>query len=177
MNDRLSAEERDILIRFERGDLRSAPGLDREVEVAREAARNTFNKTKRVNLRVTERDCSLAHARARERRYSLSDAAGQCYPQVPVWRTNREEVTGHGGVRETVISDGPDQMSRSAVNSVPANGIGSITLRRVSPPASRSLSTGASPEIVRHSDSCWPWRCCRSARVSRRLRRRPLPIP
>ena len=66
MNDRLSAEERDILDRFERGDLRSAPGLDREVEVAREAARNTFNKTKRVNLRVTERDFSLAHARARE---------------------------------------------------------------------------------------------------------------
>ena len=66
MNDRLSTEERGILDRFERGDLRSAPGLDREVEVAREAARNTFNKTKRVNLRVTERDFSLAHARARE---------------------------------------------------------------------------------------------------------------
>ena len=66
MNDRLSVEERDILDRFERGDLRSAPGLDSEVEVARKAARNTFNKTKRVNLRVTERDFNLAHARARE---------------------------------------------------------------------------------------------------------------
>ena len=66
MNDRLSAEERDILDQYERGDLRSAPDIDREVEVARLAARNTFNKTKRVNLRVTERDFSLAHARARE---------------------------------------------------------------------------------------------------------------
>ena len=52
MNDKLSVEERDILDRFERGDLRSAPGAEREVEVARQAARNTFNKTKRVNLRV-----------------------------------------------------------------------------------------------------------------------------
>jgi len=66
VNDRLSAEERDILDQYERGDLRSAPDIDREVEVARLAARNTFNKTKRVNLRVTERDFSLAHARARE---------------------------------------------------------------------------------------------------------------
>ena len=66
MNDKLSVEERDILDRFERGDLRSAPGAEREVEVARQAARNTFNKTKRVNLRVTERDFNLAHSRARE---------------------------------------------------------------------------------------------------------------
>ena len=66
MNDKLSVEERDILDRFERGDLPSAPGAEREVEVARQAARNTFNKTKRVNLRVTERDFKLAHSRARE---------------------------------------------------------------------------------------------------------------
>ena len=66
MNDKLSVEERDILKRFERGELRSAPGAEREVEVARQAARNTFNKTKRVNLRVTERDFNLAHSRARE---------------------------------------------------------------------------------------------------------------
>ena len=66
MNDKLSVKERDILDRFERGDLRSAPGAEREVEVARQAARNTFNKTKRVNLRVTERDFKLAHSPARE---------------------------------------------------------------------------------------------------------------
>lgn len=66
MNEHMSAEERDILDRFERGDLRSAPNAEREVEAARQAARNTFRKTKRVNLRVTERDFSLAHSRARE---------------------------------------------------------------------------------------------------------------
>ena len=66
MNDTLSAEERDILDRFERGELRSAPGVEREIEAARQAARHTFNKTRRVNLRVTERDFNLAHSRARE---------------------------------------------------------------------------------------------------------------
>ena len=66
MNDKLDEEERDILERFERGELRSAPDAEHEVELARQAARSTFNKTKRVNLRVTERDFNLAHARARE---------------------------------------------------------------------------------------------------------------
>ncbi|MCY4435928.1 MAG: hypothetical protein OXE05_01175 [Chloroflexi bacterium] len=66
MNDETNAEERDILARFERGELHSTPDAEREVETARQAARNTFNKTKRVNLRVTERDFNLAHSRARE---------------------------------------------------------------------------------------------------------------
>ena len=66
MNDELSAEERDVLDRFERDELRTSPDAELEIEVARQAARNTFNKTKRVNLRVTERDFNLAHARARE---------------------------------------------------------------------------------------------------------------
>ena len=66
VNDNMNAEERDILDRFERGELRSAPGVEREIDAARRAARNTFNKTRRVNLRVTERDFNLAHSRARE---------------------------------------------------------------------------------------------------------------
>ncbi|MCY4544013.1 MAG: antitoxin [Gemmatimonadetes bacterium] len=66
MSKELSAEERDVLERFERDELRSAADAEREAELARQAARNTFNKTKRVNLRVTERDFNLAHARARE---------------------------------------------------------------------------------------------------------------
>ena len=40
--------------------------LNARSSTARQAARNTFNKTKRVNLRVTERDFNLAHSRARE---------------------------------------------------------------------------------------------------------------
>ena len=66
MNRRMDAEEQDILDRFERGQLRSSPHAADEITAAREAARNTFNKTRRVNLRVTERDFMLAHSRARE---------------------------------------------------------------------------------------------------------------
>ena len=71
MNDKLSAEERDILDRFERGDVRSAAGAEREIEVARQAARNTFNKTKRVNLRVN---------RARLQSRSLAGPGKKGYP-------------------------------------------------------------------------------------------------
>ena len=66
MKDKMSAEEREILDGFKRGELRSASGAERELQVARQAARNTFNKTRRVNLRMTERDFNLAHSRARE---------------------------------------------------------------------------------------------------------------
>ena len=66
MNDQLNSEEQEILEKFERGELRPASNVEHELKQARQAARNTFNKTRRVNLRVTERDFSLAHARARE---------------------------------------------------------------------------------------------------------------
>ena len=55
-NYAMDAEEQDILDRFERGELRSTPDAAREMEEAREAARNTVEKTGQVNLRVTERD-------------------------------------------------------------------------------------------------------------------------
>ena len=66
MKKQLNAEEREILEHFERGELTAASEAQREMETAQLAARNTFNKTRRVNLRVTERDFNLAHARARE---------------------------------------------------------------------------------------------------------------
>ena len=66
MNDNLDREEIEILEQYERGEFKSVPNMEQEIQWAREAARNTFNKTKRVNLRVTERDFNLAHARARE---------------------------------------------------------------------------------------------------------------
>ena len=65
MNRDMSAEEVEILDSFERGELRSARAVEREVELALEAARNTFNKTRRVSLRLSERDFRLAKARAR----------------------------------------------------------------------------------------------------------------
>ena len=67
VKEKLSPEEREILDRFERGRVAAGgPDAERELEVARQAARRTFNKTRRVNLRVTERDFELAHYRARE---------------------------------------------------------------------------------------------------------------
>ena len=65
-NHDMDREERDILDRFERGELYPAPDADREMEDAREAVHSTFKKTRRINLRVTERDYMLVHARARE---------------------------------------------------------------------------------------------------------------
>ncbi len=66
MNHSLNEEERYILDSFERDELTTAPDAEREMASAREAARKTFNKTRQVNLRVTERDFNLAHSRARE---------------------------------------------------------------------------------------------------------------
>ena len=66
MNSDLNSEERDILERFEEDKLRPVSKVEREIGLARQAARNTFNKTRRVNLRMTERDFNLAHSRARE---------------------------------------------------------------------------------------------------------------
>ena len=48
VNDNMNKEERDILDRFERDELRPAPGVEREIEAARQAARNTFNSTESV---------------------------------------------------------------------------------------------------------------------------------
>ncbi|MBD05106.1 MAG: antitoxin [Gemmatimonadetes bacterium] len=63
---KLTEEEQEILDAFEKEGLRPAPDAGAELEAATEAASNTFNKTRRVNLRVTECDFSLAHSRARE---------------------------------------------------------------------------------------------------------------
>ena len=63
MSEPMDAEEREILEKFESGDLFSAAGAEDKMKTACQAARNTFNKTRRVNLRVTERDFNLAHAR------------------------------------------------------------------------------------------------------------------
>ena len=52
MNYKLDTEERHILDLFERGVLRTAPGAARDMENARKAARNTLNRTKRVDRRT-----------------------------------------------------------------------------------------------------------------------------
>ena len=44
MSGPMGAEEQGILEKFERGDLLSSANAEEEMEMARQAARNTFNK-------------------------------------------------------------------------------------------------------------------------------------
>lgn len=66
MSKHLDHEEQDILDAFERGELNTASDAESEMVLAQKAARNTFNKSKRVNLRITEQDFDLAHIKALE---------------------------------------------------------------------------------------------------------------
>lgn len=66
MKDELDEEEREILEAFERGELVPVPNVEQAFADAREKARNTYAKNRRIQLRVTERDYLLANARARE---------------------------------------------------------------------------------------------------------------
>ena len=66
MKYKLDQEEKEILEAFERDELKSVPNAVQEIVEARQAARNTFNKTKRVNLRLTERDFHITHVKALE---------------------------------------------------------------------------------------------------------------
>lgn len=60
----LDKEEQDILDAFECGEFKTSAFAADEMNVAQEAARNTFNKSKRVNLRLTEQDFERAHIKA-----------------------------------------------------------------------------------------------------------------
>lgn len=62
----LDLEEQEILDAFEQGKLESVPDAAIQMEEAQAVARNTLNKTHRINLRLTERDYRLAHVRAME---------------------------------------------------------------------------------------------------------------
>ena len=87
----MNAEAREILEKFERGDLFSTANAEEELETARQSARNTFNKTRRVNLRVTERDF-IAHARVREEGMPYQMLLVERHPQVPVRQAHGEAV-------------------------------------------------------------------------------------
>ncbi len=52
VKDNMSAEECDILDRFERDELPSAPGAEREIEAARRAARKTCISTEFVGADI-----------------------------------------------------------------------------------------------------------------------------
>jgi len=66
MKTKFDSYEKEILDAFEQGKLKSVANLENEILDAQEAAKNTFNKNKRVNLRLTEQDFDLAHIKALE---------------------------------------------------------------------------------------------------------------
>ena len=64
MKNKLDEYEQEILDAFEQGKLKSTSNAKDEIHNAKEAARNTFNKNRRVNLRLTEQDYDFAHIKA-----------------------------------------------------------------------------------------------------------------
>lgn len=62
----LHADEREIHDSFERGEWRSVPNLDAEIEHHREYARATLRKDRRINIRISGRDLEAIQKRAIE---------------------------------------------------------------------------------------------------------------
>ena len=62
----LDDEERAIEESFERGEWKSVPNVEAEIERYRGYARNTLRKDRRVNIRITSRDLEAIQVRAIE---------------------------------------------------------------------------------------------------------------
>lgn len=60
----LDPEEEEILRAFEEGKLVKVKDFDQEKKILEEAARNTLNKTKNINIRLSERDLRKLKVRA-----------------------------------------------------------------------------------------------------------------
>lgn len=60
----LDAEEEEILKAFEEGKLVRVKNFVQEKKILEEAARNTLNKTKNINIRLSERDLQKLKAKA-----------------------------------------------------------------------------------------------------------------
>ena len=53
---KLTKEEKEILDAYENGEFTSIPNVKEEMTRYREYAKNTLNKNKRINIRLSERD-------------------------------------------------------------------------------------------------------------------------
>ncbi len=65
-NYKLDEEEKQILKDYDDGKYVSVDNLDEEIKRAREAAKNTLQKTKNINIRLQERDIQKLKAKAAE---------------------------------------------------------------------------------------------------------------
>lgn len=63
---KLDAEELQILRDVEAGKYKSVDNLKEEIKRAREAAKNTLQKTKNINIRLPERDIQKLKVKAAE---------------------------------------------------------------------------------------------------------------
>ncbi len=62
----LTKEEQEILNAVEKGEFVSVPNLEKEKKRFREIARNTLNKTRNINIRLSERDLARLKRKAAE---------------------------------------------------------------------------------------------------------------
>ncbi len=62
----LDKEEEEILKAFEKGELVSVPNLEEEKKRFQKIARNTLNKTRNINIRLTEKTLSRLKVKAIE---------------------------------------------------------------------------------------------------------------
>lgn len=60
----LEPEEEEILKAFEEGKLIRVKDFDRQKKLLEEAAKNTLNKTRNINIRLSERDLYKLKAKA-----------------------------------------------------------------------------------------------------------------
>jgi len=65
-NYKLNKEELQILRDIEAGKYKSVANLKEEIKRAREAAKNTLQKTKNINIRLPERDIQKLKIKAAE---------------------------------------------------------------------------------------------------------------
>jgi predicted DNA binding CopG/RHH family protein len=65
-DDALDSYEQEILAAFEQGKLKSVPDVEAEIAAAREAAENTINRRRQVDICLTEQDFDLASIKAAE---------------------------------------------------------------------------------------------------------------
>lgn len=60
----LDKEEQELLDSVERGEWKPVKNSDEEIKKLQEAAKNTLNKTRNINIRLSERDVHKLKARA-----------------------------------------------------------------------------------------------------------------
>ena len=60
----LTAEEQEILDAYERGEFKSVGDFAKRKKLLQKYARNTLNKTRNINIRLTERDLFKLKAKA-----------------------------------------------------------------------------------------------------------------